>query len=72
MSTKHTSFIPMSPSARPQQHIYEVVTIPELPKRLDPRVEIDQPLLKNYPKNFLLLNSILLYFLHLLQYCKIL
>ena len=50
MSTKHTSFIPMSPDARPQQRLYEVVTLPELPKRLDPKVELDQPLLKNYPK----------------------
>ena len=50
MSTKHTSFIPMSPNARPQQRLYEVVTLPELPTRLDPKVELDQPLLKNYPK----------------------
>ena len=50
MSTKHTSFIPMSSDARPQQRLYEVVNLPELPKRLDPKVEIDQPLLKNYPK----------------------
>ena len=50
MSTKHTSFIPMSTDVRRQQSLYEVVTLPQLPKRLDPKVEIDQPLLKNYPK----------------------
>jgi hypothetical protein len=40
----------MSPDARPQQSLYGVLTLPELTKRLDLRVEIDQPLLKNYPK----------------------
>ena len=50
MSTKHTSFIPMSPSLLPQQRLYEVLELPELPKRLDPKVEIDEPLLRNPPK----------------------
>ena len=50
MSTKHTSFIPKVPQARPQQTLYEVVNLPELPIRLDPKVELDQPLRKNYPK----------------------
>ena len=50
MSTKHNSLIPMSPDVRPQQRLYEVVPLPTLPKRLDPKVEMDQPLLKNYPK----------------------
>ena len=50
MSTKHTSFIPMTPDARPQQRIHEVVTLPELPKRLDPKIDMDEPLRKNYPK----------------------
>ena len=47
MSTKHTSFIPMAPGLRPQQRLYEVVTLPDLPKGLDPKIEMDQPLLKN-------------------------
>ena len=38
MSIKHISFIPMSPDVRRQQRLYEVVTLPELPKRLDPKV----------------------------------
>ena len=50
MSTKHTSFIPMAPGLRPQQRLYEVVTLPDLPKGLDPKIEMDQPLLKNPPK----------------------
>jgi hypothetical protein len=47
MSTKHTSFIPMAPSLRPQQQLYEVVKLPELPQNLDPKIEIDEPLLRN-------------------------
>jgi hypothetical protein len=50
MSTKHTSFIPMSPSLLPQQKLYEVVTLPQSPKDLDPKIEIDEPLLRNPPK----------------------
>ena len=50
MSTKHTSFIPMAPTLRPQQRLYEVVTAPDLPKGLDPKIEIDDPLLRNLPK----------------------
>ena len=40
----------MAPSLRPQQQLYEVVELPELPQKLDPKIEIDQPLLKNPPK----------------------
>ena len=50
MSTKHTSFIPMAPGLRPQQRLYEVVTLPDIPKGLAPKIEMDQPLLKNPPK----------------------
>ena len=50
MSTKHISFIPMAPSLRPQQQLYEVVKLPELPQNLDPKIEIDEPLLRNPPK----------------------
>ena len=52
MSTKHTSFIPMSPGLRPQQRLYEVVTLPDLTKGLDPKIEIDDPLLRNPPKTY--------------------
>ena len=48
MSTKHTSFIPMTPDARPPQRIYEDLALPELPKRLDPKIDIDEPLRENY------------------------
>ena len=47
MSTKHTSFIPMSPSLLPRQKLYEVLELPELPKRLDPNVGMDDPDEKN-------------------------
>ena len=47
MSTKHTSFIPMSPSLLPRQKLYEVLELPELPKRLDPKVGMDDPDEKN-------------------------
>lgn len=50
MSTKHTSFIPMAPSLLPQQRLYEVVTLPDLPKGLDPKIEIYEPFLRNLPK----------------------
>ena len=49
MSTKHTSFMPMAPGLRPHQRMYEVVTLPQVPKRLDPKIEIDEPLLPNPP-----------------------
>ena len=39
MSTKHTSFIPMSLELLPQQKLTEVVSLPELPKGLDPKIE---------------------------------
>ena len=38
-TTKHTSFIPMSPELLPRQKLNEVVTIPELPKGHAPKVE---------------------------------
>ena len=46
MSTKHNSFIPMSSEDRPQQRLYKVVNLPDQPKWLDPKVELDQPLIK--------------------------
>ena len=49
MSTKHNSFIPMSSEDRPQQRLYKVVNLPDQPKRLDPKVELIEPLRKNYP-----------------------
>ena len=48
MSTKYTSFIPMAPGLRPQQRLYEVVILPNLPKGLDPKREMDQTLLKTH------------------------
>ena len=45
-TTKHTSFIPMSPDFLPRQKLNEVVTLPELPKGLAPKVEWDEPLLR--------------------------
>ena len=33
-TTKHTSFIPMSPELLPSQKLNEVITLPELPKGL--------------------------------------
>ena len=50
MSSKHKSFIPMSSDERPQQRLYEVVDLPIQPKRLNPKVELIEPLKKNYPK----------------------
>ena len=50
MSTKHTSHIPMSNEDRPQQRLYGVVALSAQPKRLDPKVELNEPLMKNYPK----------------------
>ena len=40
-TTKHTSFIPMSPELLPRQKLNEVVTIPDLPKGLLPKVDLD-------------------------------
>ena len=48
MSTTHTYLIPMPPNARPQHHIHEVVALPELAKHLDPKIDMDEPLPKNY------------------------
>ena len=46
-TTKHTSFIPMSPELLPNQKLNEVVTVPELPKGLAPKVEWFEPLLRD-------------------------
>ena len=35
MPTKHQSFIPMTPDDLPQQHMREVVTVPDKPKELE-------------------------------------
>ena len=51
MSTKHTSFIPMSPDLRPQQRLAEVSYLPELPKGLDPKIEWIEPLLRQPPRS---------------------
>ena len=51
--TKHTSFVPMSPVSPvslPRQKLNAVVTIPELPKGLAPKVELVEPLLRDPPK----------------------
>ena len=47
-TTKHTSFIPMSPELLPRQKLNEVVTVPELPKGLAPKVEWVEPLLRSH------------------------
>ena len=49
-TTKHTSFIPMSPELLPRQKLNEVVPVPELPTGLTPKVDLDEPLLRNRPK----------------------
>ena len=51
MSTKHTSFIPMSPELLPHQKLGEVVSLPELPQGLDPKIEWAEPLLRQPPKS---------------------
>ena len=51
MSTKYTSFIPMSPELLPQQKFAEVVTLPDLPKGLDPKIEWVEPLLRQPPRS---------------------
>ena len=48
--TKHTSFIPMSPELLPRQKLNEVVTVPNLPKGLAPKVEWVEPLLRDRPR----------------------
>ena len=58
-TTKHTSFIPMSPDFLPRQKLNEVVTLPELPKGLAPKVEWVEPLLRDPPR--LLLESLHFY-----------
>ena len=50
MSTKHTSFIPMSPVQRPQQRLNEVVSIPTLLKGFNPKLEYSEPLRRQPPK----------------------
>ena len=49
-TTKHTSFIPMSPELLPRQKLNEVVTVPKLPKGLAPKVEWVEPLLRDRPE----------------------
>ena len=49
-TTKHTSFIPMSPELLPRQKLNEVVTIPDLPNGLAPKVDLGEPLQCNRPK----------------------
>ena len=49
-TTKHNSFIPMSPELLPRQKLNEVVTVPKPPKGLTPKVDLDEPLLHNRPK----------------------
>ena len=50
MSTKHTSFIPMSPALLPKQKLNEVISLPKLPKGLDPKIEWIEPLRRQPPK----------------------
>lgn len=50
MDTKHTSFIPMSPGARPQQRLNEVVGLPPKPVGLDVSIERESPLAEHHPK----------------------
>ena len=40
----------MAPGLRHQQRMYEVATLPQLPKGLDPKIEIYEPFLRNLPK----------------------
>ena len=49
-TTKHTSFIPMSPDFLPRQKLNEVVTLPKLPEGLAPKVDLDEPLQRNRPR----------------------
>ena len=49
-TTKHTSFILMSPELLPRQKLYEVVNVPDLPKGLTPKVDLDEPLQRDRPK----------------------
>ena len=49
-TTKHTSFIPMSPDFLPRQKLNEVVTLPKLPEGLAPKVEWVEPLLRDPPR----------------------
>ena len=46
-TTKFNSFIPMSPELLPRQKLNEVVTVPELPEGLAPKVEWVEPLLRD-------------------------
>ena len=56
-TTKHTSFIPMSPDFLPRQKLNEVVTLPELPKGLAPKVDLMSCCsvidLEHHPENLL-------------------
>ena len=46
-TTKQTSFIPMSPELLPCQKLNKVVTVPELPKGLAPKVEWVERILRD-------------------------
>ena len=49
--TKHTTFIPMTPNAKPKQRLNEVVEIPDKPDDLNVLIHWKDPILaKNYPK----------------------
>ena len=51
MSTKHTSFIPMTPDARPKQRLNEVVSLPDKPDDLNILIEWKDSIpFKHYPK----------------------
>ena len=50
-STKHTSFIPMTPEALPKQRLNEVVRLPEKPADLNIYIQwIDGIGSKKYPR----------------------
>ena len=42
--TKHTSFVPMTPDARPKQRVNEVVGLPAKPDDMDVCVEWVNPI----------------------------
>ena len=44
MSTKHTSFIPMTPDARPKQRLNEVVGLPDKTDDLNILIEWKDPI----------------------------
>jgi len=50
MSTKHTPIEPISPNIRPQARPYEAVILPERPELLEPKIELQEPYLRQTPK----------------------